>query len=88
VYVFMRMPLLIMIMVSVDLVVHDINHFHKLFKTFFYLEFFNLKKSSTKLTYHNFFTGFTVTKHPLVMLLNVNFHYGPIMKGLSLGGPT
>jgi len=32
--VFMCMPLLIMIMASVDLVVHDTNHFHKLFKNF------------------------------------------------------
>ncbi len=46
-YVFMCMPLLIMIVANVDLVVHDTNHFHKLLKTFYYLEFFNLKKSST-----------------------------------------
>jgi len=47
VYVFMCMPLLIMIVTNVDVVVHDTNHVHKLFKTFYYLEFFNLKKSST-----------------------------------------
>jgi hypothetical protein len=47
VYVFMCMPLLIILMVSVDLLVYDTNHFRKLFKTWFYLEFFNLKKFST-----------------------------------------